>query len=70
MDLALADLATAITESRPPQPLESVGEPPDPTLPPLLRGRLSRLRRQLKTLHDAVERQATAVRLANQRGKL
>ena len=67
---ALADLAAAITEGRRPQPLEPVGEPPDPTLPPLLRGRLTRLRRQLKTLHDAVERQVAASRLANQRGKL
>ncbi|HKT58776.1 MAG TPA: FUSC family protein, partial [Gemmatimonadales bacterium] len=70
MDQALADLAAAITEGRRPQPLEPVGEPPDPTLPPLLRGRLTRLRRQLKTLHDAVERQVAASRLANQRGKL
>jgi hypothetical protein len=70
MDQALADLAAAITEGSPPRPLDPVGEPADPTLPPLLRGRLTRLRRQLKTLHDAVERQVTAFRLANQRGKL
>lgn len=70
MDRALADLAEAITDGRRPRPLEAVAEPADPTLPPLLRGRLTRLRRQLKTLHDAVERLGLASRLANQRGKL
>jgi uncharacterized membrane protein YccC len=57
MDLALADLAAALAEGRPPRPLDPMAEPADPTLPPLLRGRLTRLRRQLKTLHDAIERQ-------------
>jgi uncharacterized membrane protein YccC len=57
MDLALADLATAIAEGRPPHPFDPMAEPANPTLPPLLRGRLTRLRRQLKTLHDAIERQ-------------
>jgi uncharacterized membrane protein YccC len=70
MDQALADLAGAITDGRQPRPLEAIAEPADPTLPPLLRGRLTRLRRQLKTLHDAVERLGLASRLANQRGKL
>ena len=70
MDQALADLAAAIAEGRPPRPLDPVGAPADPTLPPLLRGRLTRLRRQLKTLHDAVERQVSAGRLANPKGKL
>jgi uncharacterized membrane protein YccC len=56
MDLALADLAAALAEGRPPRPFDPMAEPADPTLPPLLRGRLTRLRRQLKTLHDAVER--------------
>jgi hypothetical protein len=73
MDQALADLATALAEGRAPRPLEPLGEPADPTLPPLLRGRLTRLRRQLKTLHDAVDRQRTnqsSRALANQEGRL
>ena len=73
MDQALADLAGALVEGRAPRPLEPIGEPVDPTLPPLLRGRLTRLRRQLKTLHDAVDRQRTnqsSRALANQGGKL
>jgi hypothetical protein len=57
MDLALVDLAAALAEGRPPRPLDPMAEPADPTLPPLLRGRLTRLRRQLQTLHDAIERQ-------------
>jgi uncharacterized membrane protein YccC len=56
-DEVLADLAAAIKDVRPPRPFDPVGDPADPTLPPLLRGRLTRLRRQLKTLHDAVARQ-------------
>jgi uncharacterized membrane protein YccC len=70
MDAALADLAAAVAEGRPPRPLDAVGEPADPTLPPLLRGRLTRLRRQLKTLHDTVERQVAASRLAKRGVKL
>ena len=70
MDASLADLAAAIKERHPPQPFDPVGEPADPTLPPLLRGRLTRLRRQLKTLHDAVERLVAAPRLANPKGRL
>jgi uncharacterized membrane protein YccC len=73
MDQALADLAAALAEGRAPRPLDFMGEPADPTLPPLLRGRLTRLRRQLKTLHDAVERQQanySSRALANQGGRL
>jgi len=70
MDAALADLVAAVAEGRRPGPLDAVGEPADPTLPPLLRGRLTRLRRQLKTLHDAVERQVAAARLAKRGVKL
>jgi uncharacterized membrane protein YccC len=55
VDAVLDDLAAALAEGRPPAPL--------PELPasaavdsPLLRGRLTRLARQLKTLHDAADR--------------
>jgi uncharacterized membrane protein YccC len=73
MDQALADLTATLMDGRPPRPLDPIGEPADPTLPPLLRGRLTRLRRQLKTLHDAVDRQQrnqSSRALANQGGKL
>jgi len=56
MDQALSDLVTSLREGRAPRPFDPVAEPADPTLPPLLRGRLTRLRRQSKTLHDAIER--------------
>jgi uncharacterized membrane protein YccC len=65
VDAVLRDLAAALAEDRPPRPLDPIPEPADPALSPLLRGRLTRLGRQLKTLHDAVERQVTASRLAN-----
>jgi uncharacterized membrane protein YccC len=61
----LADLAAALREDRAPLPMPDLPVPADPSLSPLLRGRLTRLGRQLRTLHDAVERQAAASRLAN-----
>lgn len=70
MDFTLTDLSHALSEGRPPRPFDPMAEPADPTLPPLLRGRLTRLRRQLKTLHDAIERQVAGARLANQRVKV
>jgi uncharacterized membrane protein YccC len=70
VDAALEDLAAALSEDRPPRPLKDIPEPADPALSPLLRGRLTRLARQLKTLHDAVERHVTASRLANRGVKL
>jgi len=53
---ALEDMAAAIVAPRPPAPL---ADPPDletAAISPLVRGRLSRLARQLRTLHDAVLR--------------
>jgi hypothetical protein len=70
MDFTLTDLAGALAGGRPPRPFDPLAEPADPTLPPLLRGRLTRLRRQLKTLHDAIDRQVACGRLANQRVKV
>jgi hypothetical protein len=70
VDATLVDLAEALMEDRPPRPMVDPVEPPDPSLSPLLRGRLTRLRRQLKTLHDAVERHVAASRLANRRSRL
>jgi len=54
----LEDLARALEEGRTPAPLPTVPEPPatGAQASPLIRGRLTRLRRQLRTLHDAVER--------------
>jgi len=52
VDAALADVAEALAEDRVPAPLGELPEPPL-GLSPLLRGRLTRLARQLKTLHDA-----------------
>lgn len=54
-DAALADVAAALAAGRAPA---SLGELPEPTraVSPLLRGRLTRLGRQLKTLHDAAAR--------------
>jgi uncharacterized membrane protein YccC len=55
VDAALADVAAALAEERAPASLAEPPEPP-PGLSPLLRGRLTRLGRQLKTLHDAAAR--------------
>jgi uncharacterized membrane protein YccC len=55
-DAALADVAAALAAGRAPAPLGELPELPEmPAGPasPLLRGRLTRLGRQLKTLHDA-----------------
>jgi uncharacterized membrane protein YccC len=57
VDAALADVAAALAEDRMPAPLGDMPAPP-PGLSPLVRGRLTRLARQLKTLHDAAERRA------------
>jgi uncharacterized membrane protein YccC len=51
-DAALADVAAALAAGRAPAPLVELPEPAVP-VSPLLRGRLTRLGRQLKTLHDA-----------------
>jgi uncharacterized membrane protein YccC len=63
-DGALADLATAFAEQRPPVPLPPLPEPPPDASSPLLRGRISRLARQLKTLHDSVDRWARVVSMS------
>jgi uncharacterized membrane protein YccC len=55
-DAALADVAAALAAGHAPAPLGELPELPElPAGPvsPLLRGRLTRLGRQLKTLHDA-----------------
>lgn len=52
----LEGLAGALERGGRPAPLADVPDPPTAGASPLLRGRLSRLRRQLRTLHDAVER--------------
>jgi uncharacterized membrane protein YccC len=54
VDATLDDLAGALEEGRDPAALEDL--PADPGASPLLRGRLTRLGRQLRTLHDAVGR--------------
>jgi uncharacterized membrane protein YccC len=56
MDAVLDDMAGALEEGRGPAPLPELPEPVGDGVSPLLRGRLSRLARQLKTLHDAAER--------------
>ncbi len=55
---ALDDLAAAVVDRRAPAPLPSLGEaePADDAAPPLLRARIDRIARQIRTLHDAVER--------------
>jgi hypothetical protein len=53
---ALDDLAGALEEERAPAPLAELPEPAGDHVSPLLRGRTTRLARQLKTLHDAVDR--------------
>ena len=52
----LDDLTEALAESRSPAPFRDVPIPSGPEVPPLLQGRATRLSRQLKTLHDAVDR--------------
>jgi uncharacterized membrane protein YccC len=55
-DAALADVAAALAAGRTPAPLGALPEAPSAAASPLLRGRLTRLGRQLKTLHDAAAR--------------
>jgi uncharacterized membrane protein YccC len=57
-DAALADVAEALAAGRAPAPLGELPDLPAGEVSPLLRGRLSRLGRQLKTLHDAAARWA------------
>jgi uncharacterized membrane protein YccC len=56
VDATLEDLASALEENRPPAPMGDIPDPSGALPSPLLRGRLTRLRRQLRTLHDAVGR--------------
>jgi uncharacterized membrane protein YccC len=56
VDAALADVAAALAGGRAPAPLGELPELPSGPISPLLRGRLTRLGRQLKTLHDAAAR--------------
>jgi uncharacterized membrane protein YccC len=58
VDAALADVATALAAGRAPAPLGELPELQSGAVSPLLRGRLTRLGRQLKTLHDAAARWA------------
>ena len=57
----LDELASAVVERRTPAPLPPLIEAGADDLPqsPVLRVRLARLARQLKTLHDAIERWST-----------
>jgi uncharacterized membrane protein YccC len=68
-DATLEDLAVALAERRPPAPWEEPPQPADQGLSPLLRGRLTRLARQLRTLHDAAARLVAAERLENGAGR-
>ena len=54
----LDDLVASLAGGRAPLPWTPLPDPGERAdgVPPLLRGRLSRLERQLRTLHDAVER--------------
>jgi uncharacterized membrane protein YccC len=61
---ALDDLATALEEERAPAPLAALPEPDGDQVSPLLRGRMTRVARQLKTLHDAAGRWALAKRVS------
>jgi uncharacterized membrane protein YccC len=55
--LVLDDLASSLAEERRPAPLPPFADGgDDATLPPLFAARVARLRRQLATLHDAVDR--------------
>lgn len=58
MERILGDLALAVQDGRPPAPLPPVGviDAAEAPLPPLLRGRIDRIARQLRTVHDAVAR--------------
>ena len=59
-DRVLDDLASAVVERRAPAPLPPLAAASPEDLPgPVLRVRLDRLTRQLKTLHDAIERWST-----------
>jgi uncharacterized membrane protein YccC len=55
----LDDLASAVVERRAPAPLPPLAARPEDLSGPVLRVRLDRLTRQLKTLHDALERWST-----------
>jgi hypothetical protein len=57
-DALLDDLVASLAGGRAPLPWTPLPDPGERAdgVPPLLRGRLSRLERQLRTLHDAVER--------------
>jgi uncharacterized membrane protein YccC len=57
-DEGLAELAAALGSGRAPAPLAELPELSAGPVSPLLRGRLTRLGRQLKTLHDAAARWA------------
>jgi hypothetical protein len=57
-DAALGDVAAALAAGRAPAPLGELPELPSGVDSPILRGRLTRLGRQLKTLHDAAARWA------------
>ena len=57
-DGALTELATALASGHVPAPLPDLPELPVGLASPLLRGRLTRLGRQLKTMHDAAARWA------------
>jgi uncharacterized membrane protein YccC len=54
----LEDLADAVTRGRRPAPFPPIGSvnPPGESMPPLVRVRVTRLARQLRMLHDAVDR--------------
>ena len=58
VDAALADVAAALAAGRAPAPLAELPELSSGAVSPLLRGRLTRLGRQLKTLHDAAARRS------------
>jgi uncharacterized membrane protein YccC len=61
-EAVLDDLAAALVEGRAPAPLPplGVGEALETGLPPLLRARMVRIARQIRTLHDEVGRYLTA----------
>ncbi|HEY0971654.1 MAG TPA: FUSC family protein [Gemmatimonadales bacterium] len=55
---ALEEMAAAIQEGRPPSPLPSPPELPDPPVAPLLRTRLARIQRAVEALHHSATRWA------------